>query len=73
MSTDLDLARKPPAKMESREPHSIRFSDTEWGAVADEARRRGIEPSRFARKLCLMGLTMARTQAAMEADSWRTA
>jgi hypothetical protein len=68
-----DLARKPPARMESRDPHSIRFNDAEWGAIADEARRRGIEPSRFARKLCLTGLSMLRTQAAMEADTWRTA
>jgi hypothetical protein len=42
--------------MESREPHSIRFSDTEWGAIAEEAQRRGVEPSRFARMLSITGL-----------------
>lgn len=65
--------RKPPVKMESREPHSIRFNEAEWGAITDEAHRRGVEPSRLARKLCLTGLSMLRTQAAMEADTWRTA
>jgi hypothetical protein len=60
-------------KMESRDPHSIRFSDTEWGAIAEAARARGVEPSRFARKLCLIGLTVARTQESLEAHAWRTA
>lgn len=50
------LASKPPVKVESREPHSIRFSDTEWSAIKAEALARGIEPSRFARMLSITAL-----------------
>lgn len=67
---------KPPAKIEppqTREPKSIRFTPTEWAAIEDEARLRGIEPSRFCRQLSLTGLSMLRAQSALEASGRRTA
>lgn len=67
---------KPPAKApipESREPKSIRFTPTEWGAIEGEARARGIEPSRFCRQLALTGLSMVQAQAAFQAAGRGTA
>ena len=48
--------RKPPVPMESREPHSIRFTPTEWAEIATEAQARGLEPAVFVRKLALIAL-----------------
>lgn len=69
----MSLPVKPPVKMESRDPHSIRFSPTEWEQITAAALARGIEPSRFARRLCLTGLSMLRAQAAMEGHVGETA
>jgi hypothetical protein len=49
---------KPPVKVESREPKSIRFSPAEWAAITEAALARGLEPSRFARGLSLIGLKL---------------
>lgn len=48
--------RKPPVLMESRDPRSIRFTPSEWAAIADEARRRLLEPSVFVRVLTMYAL-----------------
>lgn len=58
--------RKPLARVpESTEPHSIRFTPTQWAAIADAARRRGEEPSRYVRRLTMYALSIAQAQAAM--------
>ena len=63
-----ETLRRPPVKMmESREPRSIRFCASEWAAIVEASRQRGIEPSTLARDLCLMGLTITQTPALMEA------
>ena len=67
------IDRRPPVKMESREPKSIRFTPTEWAAIVQAANARAVEPSRFARKLCLMGLSMTQAQAALEGHAGVTA
>lgn len=66
--------RKPLAKadvplpvQESTEPHSIRFTPTQWEQIADMARRRGEEPSRLVRRLTMMALSIAQAQALAEA------
>ena len=48
--------RKPLAPMESREPHSIRFTPTEWAAICDAARARALEPAVFVRVLTMYAL-----------------
>jgi hypothetical protein len=48
--------RKPLAPMESREPKSIRFTPTEWAAIADAARDRALEPAVFVRLLTMYAL-----------------
>ena len=66
---------KPPTAVltpETREPHSIRFSPTEWRAIEEAALARAIEPSRFARSLCLTGLRMLDAHATLEAHTRRT-
>ena len=52
---------------ESTEPHSIRFTPSQWAAIVDLARRRGEEPSRLVRRLTLHALSMVHAQAAAEA------
>lgn len=47
---------KPPMKVESREPKSIRFTPAEWAAITNEALARGVEPSRFCRVLSMTAL-----------------
>lgn len=64
---------KPPMKVESRDPKSIRYTPTEWAAIEAAARARGVEPSRFARKLSLMGLSMVHAQEVLEASGRVTA
>lgn len=61
--------RKPLARMESRDPKSIRFSPSEWAAVVEAARVRGLEPSRYARQCCLTGLSMDLARETWEAHS----
>ena len=53
--------------MESRDPHSIRFSPTEWQAITDAARLRGLEPAVFVRRLTIYALSVVSAQAAAEA------
>lgn len=53
---DGTIPRKPPTPMESRDPHSIRFTPTEWDAITDEARGRGLEPAVFVRMLTMYAL-----------------
>lgn len=55
--TDRTLAqRKPLAPMESRDPKSIRFTPTEWAAISDAARERGLEPAVFVRMLTMYAM-----------------
>ena len=48
--------RRPMAPMQSREPHSIRFTPTEWEQIGVESTARGLEPAVFVRKLTLIAL-----------------
>lgn len=59
--------RRPLAAMESRDPKSIRFNPTEWAALTEAARQRGIEPSSFVRDLSMMALMIVSTPGLMEA------
>lgn len=61
------LERRPLASMESREPRSIRFGSSEWGALVTAARARGLEPAAFVRDLALMALMIVDTPHLMEA------
>lgn len=63
--------RKPPVKlmpMESREPHSIRYTPTEWQMICDAARSRSLEPAVFARKLTMYGLSIVQAPIISEAS-----
>jgi len=59
--------RKPLAHAESRDPKSVRYSPSEWAAIVEAARARGLEPSAFARDLSMMALMIVSTPALMEA------
>lgn len=59
--------------MESMEPHSIRYTPTDWRRVVVVARRRGEEPSRFARKLTMYALSIVEAQDAAPAHGGLTA
>ena len=59
--------RKPPVRMESREARSLHFTPSEWEAIADGARLRGLAPSVFARMLAIYGLSIVQAPAPMEA------
>ena len=50
------MDRKPMAPMQSRDPHSIRFTPTEWDQISVESTARGLEPAVFVRKLTLIAL-----------------
>lgn len=50
------MQRKPLAPMESRDPHSIRFTPSEWEAICDAARERALEPAVFVRLLAMYAL-----------------
>lgn len=54
-------ARKPPAPMESRLPHSIRFDPAEWAEICEEAQRRKLEPAVFVRQVTMYALQFVRT------------
>lgn len=56
----------PAPSPEATEPHSIRFTPTQWAAIVAAARRRGEEPSRFVRRLTMYALSIAVAQAAAE-------
>lgn len=55
---------------QSREPHSIRFTENEWLAICDGARSRGLEPAVFTRMLALYGLSIAQAPTLPEASAW---
>ena len=59
--------RKPLAHAESRDPKSVRYSPSEWAAIVEAAKLRGLEPSALARDLSPMGLMIVSTPALMEA------
>ena len=59
-------ARKPPVPMESTEPHSIRFTPTQWRCIQAAAARRGEEPSRYVRRLTMYALSIVQAQAAAQ-------
>lgn len=59
----MTATRKPLVAMESTEPHSIRFTPTQWAAICAAARVRGEEPSRYVRRLTMYALSIARAQA----------
>lgn len=48
--------------MESMDPHSIRYTPADWKRIEAAARRRGEEPSRFARKLSMYALSIVEAQ-----------
>ena len=48
--------RKPPARVESRDPHSIQFTPEEWTALQENAMIRGLEPAVFVRMLVIYAL-----------------
>ena len=60
------MDRKPPVRMESTEPHSIRFTPTQWLSITQAASRRGEEPSRYVRRLTMYALSIVQAQAAAE-------
>ena len=66
------LAAAPP-RQESTEPHSIRFTPSQWQQIAALARQRGEEPSRLVRRLTLMAMSIVVAQANAEAHGGLTA
>lgn len=66
------IDRKPPAKMESTQPHSIRFTPRQWGEICEYARQRAEEPSRSVRRLTMYALSVAQAQALMRAHTGTT-
>lgn len=66
-------APKPPARMESREPRCIRFKPSEWEELANAARAAGLEPSRFAREMCFIGLSVHQATALRQSHTRITA
>lgn len=59
--------KKPLAAMESKDSHNIRFTESSWMLIEQTARERGLEPSAWARDLCLMMLTIVMDPELMEA------
>jgi len=59
--------------MESREPRSIRFTPSEWERIAEEARRRLLEPSVFVRVLTMYALEDVTRSTRLEASLGMTA
>jgi len=58
----------PAGPPQSRIPKSIRFTPDEWDKIDQAARARHLEPSRFARMLCLMALKVTEAQREAEAS-----
>ena len=58
--------------LESRDPKSIRYAPSEWEAIAEQARAIGVEPSRLARRLSLIGLKIVQALADGEDSSGMT-
>ena len=67
-------SRKPAAKvLERRDPHCIRFKESEWEELRATAKVAGLEPSRFIRECCLMGLRVHQAQMLSQSDTRITA
>lgn len=64
---------KPPVKMESREPHSIRFKPSEWEMFMLAAAAVGLEVTRYVRECALTGHSFEQTRAARIGDRRVTA
>ena len=60
--------RKPAVAMQSREPHSIRFTPDEWTAITEAALCRGLEPAVFTRSLAMYALRIADAPVVREAS-----
>lgn len=60
------MDRKPLMPMESTEPHSIRFTPTQWRHIQAAAARRGEEPSRYVRRLTMYALSIVQAQVAAQ-------
>lgn len=65
--------RKPPARMERRDPHSIRFKDSEWAMFAEAAAAQGLEVTKYVRECALTGHSFEQTRAARQGDRRVTA
>lgn len=74
------MERKPAARMESRAaefpvpvpesrtPHSIRFTPSEWDSITVSALSRGLEPSVFVRMLAMYALSIVQAPVVREAS-----
>ena len=67
------MDRKPPAKMERRDPHSIRFKDSEWAMFLDAASGIGLEVTRYVRECALTGHSFEQVKAQRLGDRRVTA
>ena len=60
--------KRPLARMESRDPHSIRFTPEEWTALQENAVIRGLEPAVFVRMLTIYALRIVQAGGLGEAS-----
>ncbi len=67
------MDRKLPARMESREPHSIRFKPSEWQIFQIAAEAIGLEVTRYVRECALTGHSFEQTRLARLGDRRVTA
>jgi hypothetical protein len=63
-----ESARKPLVALQSREPHSIRFTPEEWAAIRMCAEDRGFEPAVLVRKLTMYALSIIQAPVLSEAS-----
>lgn len=61
------MLRKPPARAESRRPHTFWFTDAEWTELCEAAALLRDEPSKLGRKATIVGVSVLRALVAMEA------
>lgn len=77
MPTSTLPPRKPLAgplpAMESGEPHSIRFTPSQWQTFVEAARWRGIEVTRYIRECAITGHGFIAAQEAMQSSRRTTA
>jgi hypothetical protein len=65
--------KKPLMKMERRDPHSIRFKDSEWAMFVDAASHEGLEVTRYVRECALTGHSFEQVKAQRLGDRRVTA
>ncbi len=65
--------RKPPARMERRDPHSIRFKESEWAMFSAAAAAIGLEVTRYVRECALTGHSFEQARTARLEDRRVTA